>query len=909
MKIDLYLNNQLVEINKDIDFVLNKQFTDLTDLTSIIVDYSKTVKVPMTAKNNELFNYTYKFERQVLLNGDVVSYDPTQKMSMTMVFNGNTVMEGYAVLNSVNLKDRTYEINLYGQLGKIFKDMKEKTLKDYKKDTSGFWDYIRMNTYNVAKSFTNDSKNMSWSSTDWSDFFGFAPQMMGKTDLIDTKSYEVNNVSVEDRVKTFADTINTTRSIDYADIYVGDGFDINQYQEIRTYMTRPYVYVDKLVKLVQNELNNSDYDGYTLTLNSDWFNNNNPYYKDMCFFPGTETVVDSGESTNGLVTWSANEITLTFPMVYLPSATTDLDGYTYSVNNNVVTVTNSDASSELTATLTLNCDRIITRDRITNVGDTTNFNTKGRWAYYNRGYAFTIRYIGIYDANDSLLYKLYLCDDTLRNVVEEWGAIYYNHRVDVTKSVWSKLRGMDNRIITPNNYQWANSSSGHNYCELTQQFDFGNIVLPTNSFKFKMQCDEIVFSPYTNTAYIANENINVSDYHTLCPFKNDNYKTRLWTDNSNILQYFKPIREMTVTSSNYRSNSYWSIFEILGNDFNPFTWLIDYAKKFRLFFDIDYSAKTINLKSGYFNSITYKKVNVDYNKDVIIEPIVNKYKYVNFGYKENNGKKFKKYLKNYGVAYGDIDLDTHIDINNEKMSLLPNKDESVFIPVKLETLTYGTLNSTNPLKFTNPLQTARVINTLNADDEIEYFQFYAFRLQNKTNSLIPGADFYWISDDTPDQRNSGEYIYLDKNSGWQSEVETTEDGNNVYYLKGMNEIPQFDNNYPYATQVFGQFNITWSTFTIPKEVYNGYVPSTLNNYCIYNTRWESFLNEIFNQNNKKVTCYVRLSYPEFINFKFNQVWVIDGSTFLVNKIIDFNPNSIEPTKVELIQISDVANLK
>jgi hypothetical protein len=52
-----------------------------------------------------------------------------------------------------------------------------------------------------------------------------------------------------------------------------------------------------------------------------------------------------------------------------------------------------------------------------------------------------------------------------------------------------------------------------------------------------------------------------------------------------------------------------------------------------------------------------------------------------------------------------------------------------------------------------------------------------------------------------------------------------------------------------------------------------------------------------------------MSYPEFISFKFNQLVVIDHSVFLVNKIIDFNPNEISATKVELIQVSDVDNLK
>ena len=125
MKIELFLDGNPVEINKDIDFVLNKQFTELTDLTSIIVDYTKTVKVPMTPRNNELFNYVYKLEHQVLMNEDIISYDPSQKINMTMTFNGSIVMDGYAVLNSVNLNEKVYEINLYGQLGSIFSSLKE----------------------------------------------------------------------------------------------------------------------------------------------------------------------------------------------------------------------------------------------------------------------------------------------------------------------------------------------------------------------------------------------------------------------------------------------------------------------------------------------------------------------------------------------------------------------------------------------------------------------------------------------------------------------------------------------------------------------------------------------------------------------------------------------------------------
>ena len=921
MKIDLYLNGKLVEINQDIDFVLNKQFTDLTDLTSIIVDYSKTIKVPMTAHNNELFSYAYKFEMQVVANNDIITYDPTKKIPMTMTFNGSTVMDGYAILNSINLKDNTYEINLYGQLGKIFYDLKEKPLLKYKpedeQNINGFWKSINMNNRTIRDSFFHwdrtSSSDSDWNSTDWTNFWGFAPQLIGKTDAIDTKTYEVNTSTEADRLKTFVDAINTTRGITYADTYVGDGLDFNQYQELRTYMTRPYVYVDSLLKLVQNEINNGDYDGYSMIFDQDWFNDNNPYYKNLCYFPGKESIVDSGNSSNGMVTWDNSERQMSFPQTFIPDTTAiNLDGYTYSdAGGTLITISNSNSGEETNIGISLNCDGIVVRDRVTGVGDTTDFNQNGKWAFYNLAnpHIVPIRYIGIYDSSDQLIYKLYLCDDTIHCVKEDSGFLYYSHTVLNMPNIWNMLKAMNSKVIVPNTCTWTNGSSSNNYCEVTQGYNFGNVVLPTNSFRFKVGCDKILIDYYGTSVNSAN--IPYSEYKSLCPFKNDSYKNALWTSGATFSLNFRPIPSMNVTSDNYRSGSIWSILDVLGNDFNPFTWMIDYAKRFRLFFDIDYNTKTITLKSGYFNSVEYKKVDVDYGKEVIVEPIVDKYKGINYGYKAGDGKKATKYYKNYGVQYGDMYIETGINLNNETLSLTPNSDEGVFIPADLSCLTFYNLNSQNPIAYRNPFYTNKMINTLDKDGKIEYFPFYAFRLTNIASS-------YWLTDDTPGQKNTGRYCYLDRNSGWDEEQMTTQGGNPVYYLQYALSLPQFDNYMTREVPVTPDEGdsdepeshnyLFWTTFGVPKEVYNGYLPSNIDNYSIY-SRWQNYLNEIFSVQNKKVTCYVRMSYPDFINFKFNQLFVIDDNVFLVNKIIDFNPNSTEPTKVELIEIGEVANLR
>ena len=936
MKIELYLQEKLVEINQDIDFVLNKQFTELTDLTTIIVDYTKTIKVPMTPHNNELFNYVYRLDRQVLVSEEVITYDPSQKISMYMTFNGSKVMDGYALLNNVDLKNKVYEINLYGQLGKIFSDLKNRTLggsPGYHTPNNGWSKRVRMHTNTIAQSFDEPANghSTSWSSQRWIDFFGFAPQMIGDTDVIETDCYEKHNPDTDaDRIKKFEDEINTTRDIGYADIYLNNGgFDLNGYFEQRTYMTRPYVYVDKIIQMVQNEINLGDYDGYTMNLDADWFNSNNPYFKDMVFFPGNESPVAQGENKTGYIIWDNTEMTFNPRQVFMPNVTSNtLDGYTYSVDRNTATITASGGNTQ-DAILTLNCDGIQVRDRISGISQQQGWNTdRITWGFYrsngNYNFKVPIRYISISDGNNNTIYKLYLCNDTI--------IMFLQHSRGVAASpqtgIWKRIMSKSSLNVTPVSTSWTTTGVNGDYVEVTQTYNFGNITINTNSFKFSMGYDVMDLS--TGDIYYESTTDHMIPFNTvtIIPIAST---SNPWD------QYLKPIQMLSVATNKFRSLSYWTINDILGNDFNPFTWLIDYVKMFRLYFDIDYATKTITLKKGYFDTVTYKKADVDYSKGVVIEPVIDKYNMVDFGYSHNDSVKGSLFKKSWGVEYGDLNISTGLDINNDKLSLNPNKDQSVFIPTTLDTLYYNNLKSTNAIQTGNMLGTNKVINTLDKDGKIQYFPFFAFRVENKTNTSI------YLSDDTPLQKTEGKYYYLEHrllSNGWEDEEEIIDDNVTVYYGKKLSSLPQFDNYISvyegnvwkctvcgYETEgsqapgicpecgsalsfiALHKYILYWDTFNVPKEVYNGYLPYNLGSTAIYDKRWKNYLSEIFNVHNNKVTCYVRMTYPEFINFKFNQLFIIDNVTFLVNKIIDFNPNSQSPTKVELIEVSDVTNLQ
>lgn len=893
MKTELFLSGRKVEINEDIDFVLNRQFTELTDLTSVIVDYSKTIRVPMTPNNNELFNFIFRLQRKTLIGSEYIDYDPTIKIPMYMSYNSSLVMDGYAVLSKADLLNKVYEINLYGQLGKIFSELKSKKISEYVTDNV-MMDPITLNKASVYSSFRSEQHGISWDSQWWTDYFGFAPQMLGKNSGFTTDEFELGTVIYK---------LDSVLAEGRKQMVAG-GLDINQYGEIRSYMTRPYVYVNKLVQLVKNEIDTGDYDGYHMVLDDNWFKTSNPYYNDMVYFPGIEqSINDESTNTGGTANLGNRKTTIIqAPTLLQPTITEDdISGYNFVLSNGVFSVTPTDESSP--CSVILNGNNFIIEDEWTGTDISYSDVPKIDYALLNKNTTWPIRYVGVYDVNDNLIYRICLVENKIKNVEHKTSFLHWSTTVTSSPDLWKALVRADERNIIPSSCTYVSSLS-NNVLKRTLTFSFGNIQIDTDVFKFKFGCMDV-----RADGTLINDNINLStsDYYPI-PFKKiDTAKTVSGTHSMSVTIP----TTITLSNGNNRSGSKISIIDILGVDFTPFTWLMDYVKKFRLSFDIDYASKTILLTDRYFSSegyvgddytlpgISTVDVTVDYSKPVIIEPLVDAYERVYFGYRESESQKGIQYKKEEGVDYGDLRIDTGISLNNEYLYLNSRKDdEGVFIPVTTNAFTWSAMKSSGSPVQKKILQTNNIINTLDKDGNIKYYPFYCFRLGNAQlsyTSSTPVDDKIRLTDDTTTQRALGKYCYISPDA--DDVIEELPEFDNMI-VKTITDDPHYAGSYK---------KVFWSTFGKPKKVYNGWIEPHYTDYSIYN-RWNHYLEEIFSPNNKKVTCYVRMSYPEFISFKFNQLFLIDGAQFLVNKIVDFNPNTDEPTKVELIQIQEKANL-
>ena len=101
----LFIENKEIELDESVQFAITKQFEDLSNPTNIINDWSKTVSIPFTATNNEIFGHIYNPDRLIVVGtSDTLTgiyFDPLKKLDMRLQYGDNVLMTGYAKMNEI----------------------------------------------------------------------------------------------------------------------------------------------------------------------------------------------------------------------------------------------------------------------------------------------------------------------------------------------------------------------------------------------------------------------------------------------------------------------------------------------------------------------------------------------------------------------------------------------------------------------------------------------------------------------------------------------------------------------------------------------------------------------------------------------------------------------------------------
>ena len=145
----LVANGQTLDLFKDEEIKISDNVTGLFDIGELPSEFSRTITLPGTKKNNAFFEHVYDIS---VINPFLFSTN--KKVDAYFDFGGIYISSGYLQLNKVSVIANkyvdSYEVTVYGSLSSFAREINRSTLNDL----------TTLEQYNHTASFTNISS--SW---------------------------------------------------------------------------------------------------------------------------------------------------------------------------------------------------------------------------------------------------------------------------------------------------------------------------------------------------------------------------------------------------------------------------------------------------------------------------------------------------------------------------------------------------------------------------------------------------------------------------------------------------------------------------------------------------------------------------------------------------------------------------
>ena len=948
----LYINDKLVEFSTDPKVLYTYQTTDVTNPTAVKNSFSKTVTIDGTPNNNDIFGHYWHLERYLLNGGAGGAYFNSSKKAPFQLFIGSTLYEeGYAKLDSIKRvgADIKYNITLYGGLGDFFYNLSTSDSGDEKKladltfipsgDTDEFDFVANIDTVNRAWGVLRGTLNPNFQENRKFKYINFMPAYNGLPSDFDADKVVINlsgtslSSVVYDGEKNYS---------------ARQGFTIGtlpqemtewEVRDLRSYLQRPCIKMSSIVEACCNPDNNG---GYTVNLDPDFFNENNPYWEK---------------------TW------LTLPMV---------QNLEYSNDQQIL-----EGASLTTATTTGDTDGLMYQDIRFDLGEingnvsnvTVKAKIKPTYSYSNMS---NTSYVWFWNWNGDSYHTGWWCLGSLfcqliavngetvvgaSNVynlttpIRHNGNLYYGHNGHYPESnEYDQSTGrrkmsngsqyipyMDMPIYSIlGKFTWdgfvrevSHTSSGSTYDTTPAEFTFSINNIGTNVTGLKMvyywgaTADKIKKASEPNRMFDRTYSdgwVTMSEGNSPVALANHN------------LQIVSHNLSAVMGESLGRTGTKVTKQLLLNTESSPCDYLLSYAKMFGLHFVKDIGSKTINIltrKSFYQrNNIVNLEDYIDNDKQIDITPIMFKSKWYQFLQAKDETDLQQKYLTAKGVEYGCKILDTGYQFSSEKQDLLKDNciksgiealekskwytaynNDSKMRPWMRVGLKYTLWNGSDEFEVNAGVGNSGNIIPINEGEGMKYYDIFPkLQFHDGENGATDGNNclvfFSGFKTVNAERTNPLTYILSD-DSVYQTDFNEGTPcwlftANEVVGTKRLcyklDKIPVFER---YLTSV-GSGAISKSLdFGSAQELY---IPnySLTDDTNIYHNFWRTYLTDLFDVNTKQMTCYVKIDGNPNIDWLRRFYW-FDNSIWIINKVSDWNPASYETTKVEFIKVQDVNN--
>jgi hypothetical protein len=154
----IYINNEQIDLKEDVSIPLNFNIADIREPEKRSTTWSKTVILPGSTFNNELFSNIWNVNAVINSTGTTnftPNFNPNLKAIAEITYNEATQFKGICQLLNVNVTDKyeiEYEVAFFGELQNVYQFFTNKYLRDL--------DFTEFN-----HKYTLYNQQLSWSNT------------------------------------------------------------------------------------------------------------------------------------------------------------------------------------------------------------------------------------------------------------------------------------------------------------------------------------------------------------------------------------------------------------------------------------------------------------------------------------------------------------------------------------------------------------------------------------------------------------------------------------------------------------------------------------------------------------------------------------------------------------------------
>lgn len=901
--IRLYIGGKRADLDGSLNIPFTYQTSDSQMPTAVKNSYSKTVTLQGTEQNRRIFGGLWRLDSLVMdyrepyvarafnddFNDDFQRYititpdnrnvfNPMKRVPFLLYVDEMVVERGYCQLVAINRKSRgyTFSLSLFGGLGEFFYNLQT--------DSEGETKSLADLDFGQDLGFTINAAKVQ---EVWDDLIagnlptiGFVPMHNGAPASVDSKKALIKGGGLPTSIVDGSDTY--SQKLGYILASLERKYTEWEIGDLRSYLQRPALRFKDFLAAVCNPANNG---GWTVNLDSGFFNEDNPYYeKTYLLLPQ----LNVEESTDEICDDGSVEAVSDYPTTATKVKTLQPVSSCLTLDGTYIDLSGSASNAYVKVSLPIQ----LAVTGLTNQGDLYLTN---RVSHHTENKTICMM-AAAYDEDGSLL--------AVSNRYVFTSKSHRNETGDVKKPA-APVATTDAQIDGYFTYQggeyvFRTDDNAANIFALV----IDKIPRPSSNghkiqirFYIQMTTDGI---PTLNTKRKGenSSNVNVS---------NTQFSCRLLSGSNNNVSLVEPTQ--------YASDSQVTQEALLNSlEQSPLEILLSYTKTFGLMWVQDNLQNSVSLykrENYYTGEVSDIHNRIDYGKGWKATPVSaesNNYTLEN-EYPETTLS--KAYESDYGRTYGGVRLKVGYDFGKEKIETMEK--------VELKGYVEGALSGSGYWKYRNadgnlpsPIADGMKVTyykesggeTQTKDVEYNLFNVTAI---TKTNS--PALGVACLNEDGEEKAVEvapalvmlqggamGGTFYLSDDVAAMATL-----NNGPCWIwdesRAVARIPRFARVATFDGETYSL------DFGTPRMTY--YIPgvSLAPEQAVYARYWERYLTDLLDRNTKKVECYV--VFPPHLDMRqeMRKFYLFDRTLWVLNKVTDYDATKEQSVKCEFIRVN------